>query len=228
MVQRSKHIGSSDKWQFGGGAINSNETGEQGAAREFFEETKPPAGWLGDLSHVGTHTTTNPTFNWNYANVAADTQTMFDPTLDYESMDAQWLTRQEIADLEVNGELLPAVASSIRDTLTMWGGTPQSVLPTGTKRPAAKPSRKAGEPDLAPEADGDQLSFDLPSTIETPAATPTEKKTHLRPAGGSNGAAYYDVEMSDGTTQQYVIKKLLIRTRVGRRLWPRRCTARWA
>ena len=152
MVQRSKHIGNSYKWQFGGGAINSNETGEQGAAREFFEETKPPAGWLGDLSHVGTHTTTNPTFNWNYANVAADTQTMFDPTLDYESMDAQWLTRQEIADLEVNGDLLPAVAASIRDTLSMWGGTPQSVLPAGTKRPAAKPSRKAGEPDLAPDS----------------------------------------------------------------------------
>ena len=196
MVQRSNAIGNSGKWQFGGGAINSHETGEQGAAREFFEETKPPPGWLGKLSHVGTNTTTNTTFNWDYANVAADTQTMFDPTLDYESAKGLWLTRQDIADLEINGDLLPAVAASIRDTLTMWGQTPQTVLPTpsgnataradaisympkkGDKEPVAAPV--VPEPAAAPEPEPEPPAPAAPAAPEPPA-TPAPAATPATP-----------------------------------------------
>jgi hypothetical protein len=231
MVQRSNAIGNSGKWQFGGGAINSHETGEQGAAREFFEETKPPAGWLSKLSHVGTNTTTDTTFNWDYANVAADTPTMFDPTLDYESEKALWLTRQDIADLEANGDLLPAVGASIRDSLSLWGQTPQTVLPTpsgnaaarakaishmpkkGAKGPAG-PAPEIPAPGAAPTPE--PAAPDVPTPAEVPAAPRVEITEHgsINDPGasydnftaGSNQGQRWVVPLPDGTTERYFVK----------------------
>lgn len=179
MVQRGKSLSNALKWQFAGGAINSNENDNVGAARELYEEVKPPEGWLGGLTSVGTNKFDDAATGWHYSNIAVDTPEQFDPTLDYESNDAKWLTRQEIADLMDSGDLVPGVEASIRKTLSLWGGTEADALPDPTPRADEKPTHGlAGDPE---------------SVIGTFT-------------GGSNGGREYTLQMSDGTTARYFVK----------------------
>ena len=174
------------KWQLPGGGLDSKETDAQGAARETIEEINPPVGVLASLKAVGDNTFKD-TSGWHYANLTADIPEQFTPTkLDpREILDTKWLTRAEIAQMETNGELHPALSDSIRDTLATYGGSAQTALPT--QKPTGQPSIFGAKP--------------THGSIKDPAA-----KVIPGTRSGSNGGQQYDLPMQDGTTGRYFVK----------------------
>lgn len=140
MVQRGPIVSTNKgKWQLPGGALNSNENDYQGTARELNEELQSPDGWLDSLSPAGEVKFEHPS-GWHYTNIAADSDEMFDPTVDgSETSDAKWFTRDEIAQLPLHPALeksLPEIFSKYidPDTLPGWNddetvGEPDEVDP---------------------------------------------------------------------------------------------------
>jgi 8-oxo-dGTP pyrophosphatase MutT (NUDIX family) len=125
MVQRGPMVSSNKgKWQLAGGALNSKETPEQGAAREIFEEIGAPKEYLDTMVPVGTHAVSVPIAGkkpWVYSNIAADAPTMFYPKVDgTETGDAKWLTHGEIQTLEDDGKLHPAIVKNLGHILKLF------------------------------------------------------------------------------------------------------------
>lgn len=174
------------KWQLPGGGLDSKETDAQGAARETIEEINPPAGVLASLSKVGENRFDDKS-GWHYTNLTADIPQQFTPThLDpNEILDTKWLTRAEIAQMETNGDLHPALSDSIRKTLATYGGTEATALPT--QKPSNQPSIFGAKPDHG--------------SIKDPAA-----KKIPGTLAGSNGGQQWDLPMADGSTGRYFVK----------------------
>lgn len=112
MVQRGPIVSTNKgKWQLPGGALNSNENDYQGTARELNEELQSPDGWLDTLTPAGEVKFDHPS-GWHYTNIAADSNEMFEPTVDgTETSDAKWFTKEEIAQLPLH----PALEKSLPD-----------------------------------------------------------------------------------------------------------------
>lgn len=125
MVQRGPMVSSNKgKWQLAGGAINSKETPEQGAAREIFEEIGAPQEYLTTMKKVGTHQVGVPIpgkEDWVYHNIAAEAPTMFKPKIDgTETGDAKWLTKEEIQQLVDDGKMHPAVKKALPSVFALY------------------------------------------------------------------------------------------------------------
>lgn len=129
MVKRGPMVSSNKgKWQLAGGAINSKETPEQGAAREIWEEIGAPKEYLDSMTKVGTHAVEVPIPGkkpWVYSNIAADAPTMFEPKVDgTETGDAQWLTKDEIKALIDDDKMHPAVKTALPSVFGLWDDKP--------------------------------------------------------------------------------------------------------
>lgn len=127
MVQRGPMVSSNKgKWQLAGGALNSKETPEQGAAREIFEEIGAPQEYLGTMKKVGSHDVEVPIAGkkpWKYSNIVAEAPTQFDPKIDgTETGDAKWLTEDEIKQMAADGKLHPALAKNLDQVFAVYHG----------------------------------------------------------------------------------------------------------
>lgn len=124
MVQRGPHVEGTGLWQLAGGAIDSKETPEQGAAREIFEEIGAPQEYLSTMVHKGTHAVGVPIpgkEDWVYSNIAAEAPTMFTPKVDgSETGDAKWLTKDEINKLVSGGTMHPALAKALPSVFALY------------------------------------------------------------------------------------------------------------
>lgn len=127
MVQRGPMVSSNKgKWQLAGGALNSKESPEQGAAREIFEEIGAPQEYLGTMKKVGSHDVEVPIAGkkpWKYSNIVAEAPTQFDPKIDgTETGDAKWLTEDEIKQMAASGKLHPALAKNLDQVFSVYHG----------------------------------------------------------------------------------------------------------
>lgn len=104
--------GGANTWAFPGGAIDKGETPITGSLREFQEEINV------DVPEVHIHHEHRVTEHdtWSYTTVVATVPTLFVPptTMDWESSDAGWFTREEIAAMPLH----PGVEKSLADIYT--------------------------------------------------------------------------------------------------------------
>lgn len=116
LVQRGPMVSSNKgKWQLPGGAINSNESPAEGAARETIEELKAPQNYLDTLEHKGDIVFDNGQ-GWQYTNITATSPTKFSPEIDgTETGDADWFSIGELKGMKEDGELHPAFAEKLDD-----------------------------------------------------------------------------------------------------------------
>lgn len=125
MVQRGPMVSSNKgKWQLAGGALNSKESPEQGAAREIFEEIGAPQEYLATMKKVGSHDVEVPIEGkpaWKYSNIVAEAPTQFDPKIDgTETGDAKWLTEDEIKQMAAYSQLHPALAKNLSQVFDVY------------------------------------------------------------------------------------------------------------
>ncbi|MDN3359933.1 ADP-ribosyltransferase domain-containing protein [Actinomadura sp. DC4] len=110
------------KWQLPGGALNSRERPPEGFARETTEEIGVGQDFLDALSLQGFHRTEGPN-GWAYTAMAIDSPTMVEPRVDgAETSAAKWFTRDELAEMARNGDLLPALADSLPQVIDLFHG----------------------------------------------------------------------------------------------------------
>ena len=132
MVQRGPIVKSNKgKWQLAGGALNSKESPEQGAAREIYEEIGAPQEYLATMKKIGSHDVEVPIPGkkpWKYSNIVAEAPTMFDPKIDgTETGDAKWLTEDEIKQMAADGKLHPALAKNLSQVFDVYHGGKSSI-----------------------------------------------------------------------------------------------------
>jgi 8-oxo-dGTP pyrophosphatase MutT (NUDIX family) len=155
MVQRGPGVENKGIWQLAGGAIDSKETPEQGAAREIFEEIGAPQEYLSTMQHKGTHAVAVPIAgkdDWVYHNIAAEAPTMFKPKVDgTETGDAKWLTKDEIQVIVDDGKMHPALAKELDKVFALYDGNGNTTNTTPVVTPSApSPASPMGDntPDL--------------------------------------------------------------------------------
>jgi 8-oxo-dGTP pyrophosphatase MutT (NUDIX family) len=178
MVQRGPMVSSNKgKWQLAGGALNSKESPEQGAAREIFEEIGAPQEYLTTMEKVGSHDIEVPIPGkkpWKYSNIVATAPTMFNPKIDgTETGDAKWLTKAEIDQLATTGQLHPALAKNLPQIFDVYDGKEKHTeAPAGKSAVGDVASPPVVTPAVSPTA---PQSAPTPTTIAK--ATPV-KMTH--------------------------------------------------
>lgn len=168
MVQRGPMVSSNKgKWQLAGGALNSKETPEQGAAREIFEEIGAPQDYLATMKKVGSHDVEVPILGkkpWKYSNIVAEAPTQFDPKIDgTETGDAKWLTEAEIKQMAADGKLHPALAKNLSQVFDVYhSGKSDTSM-----------GKKSDVGDIADVTPSTPQPVGVPSTPETAAPAPT-------------------------------------------------------
>ena len=165
IVQRGPGISDPGKWQFPGGAIDSNETAYEGGTREVLEELGFNSADLAAARVHGTHEVSIPG-GWKYTSIAATVPTQLQPNLSthharMETADAKWMTIEEIDALDKQGKMLKPLANGQLNTnvITLFPNTgPRSAVPAAPKL-AHKPSK--GRNLLADKAAIDKLRQDV-------------------------------------------------------------------
>lgn len=166
MVQRGPGISDPGKWQFPGGAIDSNETPFEGATREVLEELGfKPSDLATGLVH-GYHESAVPG-GWKYTSIAATVPTQVKPDLSthharMETADAKWMTLDEIEALDKQGTLLkPLAKGELKKNVVSLFPADIGKVKAKAKKPAVthKPSR--GRDLLTDKAAIDKLRQDV-------------------------------------------------------------------
>lgn len=187
MVERGPGISDPGKWQFPGGAIDSNETPYEGATRETAEELGFKYSDFADARVHGHHETLVPNIvghpnGWKYTSIVATVPTMLKPDLSThharaETSDAKWMTRAEIDDLDKKGKMLAPLAGGKihQNVVSLFPGTATSVArpgPVTSRPPRAKPPAPPAphKPSVAKnlitdQAARDQLSQDIKGSV---------------------------------------------------------------
>ena len=102
VCQRSKRVGSPGTYAMVGGAINIKESPQEGAKREFFEETM----FNGNMDLKLVYIFKNP--NYAYYNFIGIVDQEFTPRLNHESSGYEWLSYEEL--IKLNNKHLGLVA----------------------------------------------------------------------------------------------------------------------
>jgi 8-oxo-dGTP pyrophosphatase MutT (NUDIX family) len=194
MVQRGPMVSSNKwKWQLAGGALDSKETPEQGAAREIFEEIGAPQDFLSTMQHKGTHAVEVPIPGkkpWVYSNIAAEAPTMFEPKIDgTETGDAKWMTKAEIQALVDEGKMHPAVSKALPSVFSLFD---------------TEDNNETSSPNVTPDVTPSAPVVQSPST---PSVGQVHDMSTWKKVGGqtgSNQGAMYE----DEAGQKYYVKSL--------------------
>lgn len=112
--------GDRDEWYLPGGAIDQHETPIQGATREFTEEANEGPGLVSKLELVSEHTKSAGVIDgtedeeWNYTTIVAKAPGVYDVTVpdgipEYELGEYRWLTASELKEMDLSGQLHPAM-----------------------------------------------------------------------------------------------------------------------
>lgn len=116
MVRASTGADGAGRWQLPGGARDEHETPHQTAARETHEELGVPYDDLAQMTPHAQHVYERD--GWSYTTVTATTPQRFDVhAADWETTDAAWLTRAEIADLDRAGQLIEPLSGHAIDAI---------------------------------------------------------------------------------------------------------------
>lgn len=113
LVQQGPRTDNPGKWQLPGGARDEKENPYQAAARETVEELGAPEAQIAAGRVNGTYETSLPDVGWSYTNVAVTVPRQFTADLtgrEKEISAARWMTADEIAQLDRDGELIPALS----------------------------------------------------------------------------------------------------------------------
>jgi 8-oxo-dGTP pyrophosphatase MutT (NUDIX family) len=151
MVQRGPGISDPGKWQFPGGAIDSNESPYEGGAREVIEELGfKDSDLLAGRVH-GYHEFAMPGTSWKYTSIAATVPDQLKPDLSThharaETSDAKWMTIDEIRKLDSGGKLLkPLTGGALeRNVVSLFPANATAVARPGPV--TRRPGRLAGTP----------------------------------------------------------------------------------
>ena len=98
LARRSVHTHRGGTWAIPGGALDRGETPLQGALREFHEEIGLP---IEHYEVAQTHEDDHG--GWSYWTITLDVDHRFAPpaALGWETAEARWVAREEVADLEL-------------------------------------------------------------------------------------------------------------------------------
>lgn len=107
-------------WQLPGGAIDEHETPYTGAAREMHEELGVSPDLMKSIEHVGDIQFSNGK-GWNYTNIAGMSEKPFDVKIDViETSDYKWATKEELAQMQADGKILPALSHNLDNILGLY------------------------------------------------------------------------------------------------------------
>lgn len=150
MIERGPGISDPGKWQFPGGAIDSQETPHQGATRETIEELGFKGDALKDARVHGEHVFTvpgvigPPNNEWKYSSIVATVPTMLKADLSTsharaETAQAKWMTADEIKALDTKGKLLKPLAGGQleKNVMSLF----PAAAPAGPGRPGPRTTK---------------------------------------------------------------------------------------